>query len=172
MKILALDLALTTGFAFGYDLASAHCGIWRLPGYSDNNINRTLGSIYSAVNTICRANKIEAVVIEAALRGVKRTNKRGITTPTSAHGDRCLTMLNGAARAGAANAGVKIFYFPAPASWRKSVLGNGFPEKPKDAAIAYCRMSGRDIAEHDAAEAFCMLQFGLGKQNLLDRIKP
>lgn len=172
MKLLALDLALNTGWAFGDSLASAHVGVWRLPGYAEDKIDRTMGSIYSAVNTVCRGNKIEGVIIEAAMRGIQRQNKRGITTATSAHGDRCLTMLQGAARAGAANAGVRLFRFPAPNTWRAAVLGNGYPKNPKDLAVEYCRLSGRNIPEHDAAEAFCMLQFGLGEQNLLDKIKP
>lgn len=169
--MLSLDLALETGWAFGDDIASAHVGTWKLPGYGDTVIDRTLGSIYSAVNTICRGNQIEGVIIEAALRGIQKKNSRGITTPTSAHGDRVLTMVNGAARAGAANAGVKIFLFPGPSTWRKAVLGHGFPDKPKEAAVTHCHRIGRKIANHNSAEALCMLQFGLGEQNLLDRIK-
>lgn len=171
MNILALDLSLESGWAFGDSIASAHVGTWKLPGFSDDKIDRTLGSIYSAVNTICRGNKIEGVVIEAALRGIHKKNKRGITTPTSAHGDRCLTLLNGAARAGAANAGVALFRFPAPNTWRAAVLGNGFPKDPKAAAVNYATMVGRNTPNHNAAEALCMLQWGLGEQNLLSRIK-
>ena len=171
MKILALDLALETGWAFGENIASAHCGIWALPGYSDDKIERTLGSIYSAVNTICRGNKIEGVVIEAALRTINKKNSRGITTPTSAHGDRCLTMLNGAARAGAANAGVTKFWHPAPSTWRKVVLGNGFPEKPKEEAVKFCARIGRAVENHNTAEALCMLDWKTRESNLLDRVK-
>ena len=172
MKLLALDIAADTGFAFGDDFKTAHCNVWKVGSYADDRIDATLGSIYSAVNTICRGNKIEGVVIEAALRGIKRQNKRGITTPTSSHGDRCLTMLHGAARAGAANAGVKTFWFPAPNTWRAAVLGNGFPKNPKAEALLYCERMGRSLTDHNAAEALCMLQFRLGAQNLLDRIKP
>src|SRR5579872_6141685 len=128
MRLLALDLALLTGWAFGEDLASAHVGTWTLPGYADPVIDRSLGSIYSAVNTICRANKIGRVIIESALIGIKKKNARGITTPTSRHGDRCLTMLNGCARAGAANAGVTQIDVIAPNTWRAAVLGNGYPK--------------------------------------------
>lgn len=171
MKILALDLALETGWAFGDKIADAHAGTWQLPGYADDRIERTMGSIYSAVNTICRGNQIEGVIIEAALRGVKRTNQRGITTPTSSHGDRCLTMLNGAARAGAANAGVTQFWNPAPNTWRKVVLGNGFPKNPKDEAVKFMARIGRVVANHNTAEALCMLDWKLRESNLLSRIK-
>jgi Holliday junction resolvasome RuvABC endonuclease subunit len=171
LRILALDLAVTTGWAFGDNLASAHVGTWRLPGYADERIQQTLGSIYSAVNTICRGNMIEAVIIEAALRTIKKKNSRDVWTPTSAHGDRCLTMLNGAARAGAANAGVKQFEFPAPNTWRAAVYGEGYPKNPKAHALEYCRRNGRDIKEHDAAEALAILQYGIGKVGLLGRIK-
>lgn len=171
MKILALDLALATGFAFGEKLETAHCGVWKLPGYSDDRINRTLASIYSAVHATCKANGVDTVIIEAALRTIKKKNKRDVWTKTSSHGDRCLTMLQGAARAGAANAGVKNFEFPAPNTWRASVLSNGYPKNPKSEAIEYVRRNGRNIAEHDAAEALCMLQYGVGKFGLLGRIK-
>lgn len=170
--LLALDLALNTGWAFGDDLASAHAGAWKLPGFADHLIERSLGSIYSAVNSLCRANNIEGVIIEAALRNISKRNSRGVWTPTSAHGDRCLTLINGAARAGAANAGVKTVDFPGPSTWRAAVLGHGFPAKPKDEALKYCHRIGRTVADHNTAEALCMLQYGLGKRNLLDRIKP
>ncbi len=171
MRLLALDLALNTGWAWGENLARAYAGVWRLPGYSERDLPRTLGGIYSAVLTVCRSNEIEAVQIEAALRGVKRTNKRGITTPTSAWGDRCLTMLNGAAQAAVANSGAKLLKPVGPSTWRKSVLGEAFPANPKEAAVRYCALQGREIPDHDAAEAFCILQHALGNQNLLDRIK-
>lgn len=171
MRILALDLALETGWAFGEDFASAQVGVWRHPGYGDSVIDRTLGSVYSAVHTCCRANNIEGVVIEAAMRGLKRKNKRGITTKTSAHGDRVLTMLNGAARAGAANAGVKLFRFPAPNTWRAAVYGDGFPKNPKAKAVDHCGLLGRSVPNHNSAEALCMLQWGLSGQDLLARIK-
>lgn len=172
MKWLSLDLAEDTGWAHGDNFASAHAGLWKLPGYGDRVINETLGRLYSAVNTVCRANKIEGLIVEAALRTIKKKNARGVWTPTSAHGDRCLTMLNGVAHAAAANAGVKVFKDPAPATWRAAVLGIGFPKDPKKEALQYCSRTGRTVADHNVAEALCMLQFGLGESNLLDRIKP
>lgn len=171
MRLLALDLALKTGWAWGDNLSQAHAGTWTLPGYSDDKIDRTLGGIYSAVFHVVRANQIEGALIEAALRTIKKQNNRGIWTPTSAHGDRCLTMLNGAARAAVSNAGAKILECPAPNTWRASVLGIAYPKEPKAAAIEYCRRNGLGITDHDAAEAACILQHGLGKQTLLDRIK-
>lgn len=172
MKILGIDLASRSGWCFGTDIATAYYGLWDVPGLDDANINRSCGSIYSAVNTTCRANGIEGVVIEAALMGITRKNKRGIATPTSRHGDRVLGMIAGAARAGASNAGVKHMWFPGAPTWRKEVLGNGYPDKPKDAAIAFCAMMGKRITDHNVAEALCLMSYGHGKQNLLDRIKP
>lgn len=172
MNGLALDLAGVTGWAVGDNLATARIGIWKLPGYSDDCIDRTLASIYSAVNGTCRENDVGYLILEAALRGVQRTNKRGITTPSSSHGDRCLTMLNGAARAGASNAGVKIIKVIGPSTWRARIFGNGYPTDPKGTAVAYMKRNGRDIADHNACEAGCMLQFGIDEFGLLGRIKP
>jgi hypothetical protein len=172
LRLAAFDLAENTGWAAGDNFVTAQAGLWRLPGYGDDKIDRTLASLYSAVNATCRAHKIEGVLIEAALRTIKKKNSRGIWTPTSAHGDRCLTMLQGAARAGAANAGAKIMDCPAPNTWRAAVLGHGFPKDPKAEALQYCRRLGHPVDDHNTAEALCILQFGLGKQNLLDRIKP
>lgn len=169
---LALDLSANTGWALGDDVSRARAGVWRLGGYVDDRIDRTMAGLYSAVNSTCRENSIDTVIIETALRGLKRTNKRGITTPTSAHGDRCLTMLNGVARAAAMNGGARRIVHLAPNTWRASVLGNGYPKDPKGEAILYCSRVGNPQPDHNAAEALCMLQHILAEAGLLARIKP
>lgn len=120
-----------------------------------------MGSIYSAVLAVAKANGIGGVAIEAPLSLGGR----------SAHTGRVLTMLSGAAQAAASNAGIGWMRLPGPSTWRAKVLGNGFPENPKRVALDYCKMMGRDIGEHDAAEAMCILQWALSQFTLLDRIK-
>ncbi len=172
MKILGLDLSFTkTGWAFGDDISKAHRGFWTTPGADDKNLNVSLAQIYSAVCGSVRANGIEGVVIEASMMGITRANKRGIVTPTSKHGDRVLGFLGGAARAAAVNGGAKYIATPGPSTWRAAVLGIGYPENPKAAAVSYCQMMGINVTDPDTAEALCLMQFGKGKFLHLERAK-
>lgn len=163
MIVMGLDLALSTGWAFGERGSQPHAGTFNLPGFSDRDLPRSMASIYSSVNALCKANGVKFVFIEAALRNIKRKNKRGILLPVSAHGTRCLTMLNGAAMAGAANSGAKVYPPVAPETWRKEVLGNGRPENPKAAALRYCALMKIPVPNDDAAEAVCIMQYGIGQ---------
>ena len=98
---------------------------------------------------------------------VTRKNKRGISTPASSHGTRVLTMLSGAAQAGAYSGGARRFWMPQPHEWRKSVYGAGFPEDPKQRARDYCRQVYQLVIESgDAAEAAAMLSYGFGQARL------
>lgn len=167
MKLLAIDPAKSTGWAFGESTGRPFSGIWKLPGFSDLDRPRAMALIYSSVRSHVSANGIEGVVIEAPVVGIQRENKRGIKLPTSRHGELSLTMLSGAAQAGAINGGAKHIWMPFPNEWRKAVLGNGYPENPKAAALNYCRLTGCPVTEHDAAEAICLLQYGHGQVKLL-----
>lgn len=168
MKILGLDLALSTGWAQGERGAQTHYGVFKLPGFSDHLLPRSCASLYSAVQTMVRANNIEGVVIEAPLQAIFRKNKRGIETNSSSHGIRALTMISGAAQAGAINGGAKHIWMPEPRAWRKAVLGNGSPEKPKEAAFQYCKTVLKLNPQDDnAAEAICLVSYGLGQEKLI-----
>lgn len=168
MRILGLDLAENTGWSFGEKACQPHYGVFKLPGFSEHNLPRSCASLYSAVHSMVRANNIEGVVIEAPLQAVYRKNKRGVTTKTSAHGTRVLTMISGAAQAGAINGGAKKLWMPEPTTWRKAVLGNGYPDKPKEAAFQYCKMVLRlTIADDNAAEACCLAEYGHGQAKLI-----
>lgn len=168
MNILGLDLARKTGFAHSDNHAKPTWGSFELPGFDDLSLQKTMGSIYAAVISLVRENEIEGVVLEAPLTGVYRKNSRGISTPTSTHGTRVLTMLSGAAQAGAYNGGAKTFWIPEPHHWRKQVLGIGFPENPKASARRYCQMVFQiDVHDDDAAEAVCLLSFGHAQAKLI-----
>lgn len=169
MKILGLDPSGNCGFAFGERGGQTLYGVFKLPGFSDHLLPRSCASLYSAVQSMVRANNIEGVVIEAPLQAIFRKNKRGIETNSSSHGIRALTMISGAAQAGAINGGAKHLWMPEPRSWRKAVLGNGSPEKPKEAAFQYCRMVlGLYPDDDNSAEAICLVQFGHGQATLID----
>lgn len=163
-----IDPATRVGWSFG-DMAKAPLfGTWDLAGFSDTLRPKTLGSIYSATMAMVRANGIEAVAIEAPQMNVRHTNKRGITTPASSHGTVSLAMLSGAAQAGAYNGGAKHIWLVQPSQWRKSVLGNGYPTDPKQAAIDYCwTVFKLRVADHNAAEAVCLAVWAHGQAKLL-----
>lgn len=168
MKIMGLDISTNCGVAHGDSGGRPHCSTLKLPGLDDANLARSCGGLYSSVLALIRANGIQGVVIEAPLIGLTRKNKRGITTPTSAHGDRTLTMLSGAAQAAVSNAGAKILGMPAPTTWRKAVFGNGYPSDPKAAAIEYCRLVWKiTLTDHNSAEALCLMSWGMAQAKLL-----
>ena len=168
MICMGLDLSEEVGWAFGDKAERPHFGTFTLPGFSDAKRARTMASVYSAVMAMVRANNVEGVAIEAPGIGIRRKNKRGITTPTSAHGTQVLTMLSGAAQAGAINGGAKFLWMPQSNEWRKAVLGNGYPEHPKSAAVEYCNLFLKcAVTNHNAAEGLCLMVFAHGQARLL-----
>lgn len=168
MRCAGLDPALSAGWAFGDSAERPNCGVWKLPGFSDVLRPRSLAGIYSSTMAMVRANGIEAIAIEAPQMNISRKNARGITTPTSSHGTRSLTMLSGAAQAGAHNGGAKYIWLVDPSVWRKAVLGNGYPSAPKAAAISYCwQVFKMRVTEEDAAEAVCLMAYAHGQSKLI-----
>ena len=157
IKILALDLAKKTGWAMNGKGPAPFVGTWDLPGFSDRDTPRSLASIYSAVREMVTANAIEIVAIEAPL----------ILPGRSAHTERSLVMLCGAAIAGAINGGAKHIETVAPNSWRKVVLGNGRPDDPKGASLRYCASRGWKIEDHNASDAACVLVWAQSKRDVL-----
>jgi hypothetical protein len=168
MKILGLDLSLNTGWSFGDRGCQPQYGLFTLPGFSEHLLPRSCASLYSAVQSMVRANNIEGVVIEAPLQAIYKKNSRGIVTNSSSHGIRALTMISGAAQAAVINGGAKHLWMPEPATWRKSVLGSGYPDKPKEAAFQYCKMVlGLNIGDDNSAEAACLVEYGHGQSKLI-----
>lgn len=167
MNILAIDPGLVMGFAYG-PATGPVCGVLKLPGFDDENRARSFAGAHAAVQSMIRVHDIKGVVIEAPLMEVWRKNKRGIETPTSNHGVRMHHMLSGVLQAAVINGGAVLLGMPEPKTWRKAVLGNGYPADAKAAAIQYCRIALNLILEsHDAAEAACLWAWGVGQAKLL-----
>ena len=167
MRIIGLDLALATGYAWGDRGVRPIYGNFNLHGFDEANRARICAALYAAVQSIVRENGIEGAVIEFPI-APKRKNSRGVLLPAGAHGVRMLTMISGAAQAGAYSGGCRHFWMPEPATWRKAVLGNGFPEKPKDEAFKYCKMVLRlNVQDHTAAEACCLVEYGHAQARLI-----
>ena len=150
MILLALDPAIATGWAWGGKSTPPQFGCWRLPGFDDAHLARSFASIYTSVRRVVVANKVEGFIIEAPLHLAQK----------SSHTERCLTMLSGAAQAGAINGGARFVSIVAPQSWRKVVLGHGFPENPKEKAIRFCTRQGWYVDNDNAADALCLLRWG------------
>lgn len=168
MTVLGLDVAMKTGWALGTKTERPLSGVWKLPGMKDDTERaHTLFSLFSSVKCMVQAHGITGVAIEAPLLGMKRKNRRGVSTPVSAHGTMVLTQLNAVACAGAIAGGAKWIRTVYPNEWRRAVLGNGYPKNPKDAALRYCELMKWGVTEHDAAEACCIFQWGLGQEKLL-----
>jgi hypothetical protein len=168
MMILGIDPAATLGWGLGERAGPFRSGAFQLPAFSDIDRPRAFAMVYCAIKSLVQENKVEGVVVEAPLQKVSRKNKRGVTTPTSAHGVSVLTMLSGAVQAGAYSGGARHFWYPEPSQWRKAVLGAAFPENPKASAIRYCELVLRaTTADHNAAEGLCLMQFGHGQAKLL-----
>jgi hypothetical protein len=152
MMALGLDLSVETGFCFGTKASTPHYAVWSLPGFDDRNIFRSMGSIMTSVKAVVAENKVWRVAIEAPLALGGR----------SAHTQRVLTMLAGAAAAGAVEGGAGWIRMPAPNTWRKAVLGCGFPKNTqgksiaKQAALDYCRLNGWQPEDDNAADALCI----------------
>lgn len=149
-----LDIARSCGYAAGPDSAPApdQVGVWRLPAFDDETFPRACGGLYAAVNQLVKVRGITYMAIEAALMIDRK----------SAHTERCLMKLNGAAIAGAANAGATVGIV-APDTWRKAFLGHGYPPDPKDACIKMWKSLGVIIDQHDAAEAGGVWFWGVGQ---------
>jgi hypothetical protein len=168
MKCAGFDLARHSGYALGERTGAPVYGAFELPGFDEGNLARSLGSLYTNVRGLIAANGVEGVAIEAPQTNIRRTNARGITTPTSKHGTTILTMLSGVARAAAFNAGAKHIWLVDPSVWRKAVYGNGYPDNPKAAAISYCRQVYKvHLTDDNIAEGLALLSYAHGQARLL-----
>ncbi len=129
---------------------------------------KALGSLYGGILALVRENNIEVGAIENPMPNIRRQNSRGIITDSSHRSRDVLLMMFGVALAAMRNGGCKTIYRIDPATWRKAVLGNGYPQDPKRAAVDYCRLVFKcDVPNHNAAEAVCIWQWALGQAKLL-----
>lgn len=166
---MGLDVSSNCGWAHGDLVGSPSYGVFTLSelGAGDKDA-RALGGLYSGVLTLTRENAIEIAAIEEPVPNIERTNKRGITTLSSNRSRDSLLMMFGVALAAVRNGGCKKIYIVRPASWRKQVLGNGYPQNPKQAMIDYCRLVFKvDLRDDNIADAIGVWQFALGQAKLL-----
>lgn len=168
-RCLGLDVATKCGFAYG-DLTGRPCyGVFKLPELGAGESDAiALASLYMGIITLVRENQIEVCAIEAPTPNIKRKNKRGIETFSSFRTRDSLLMMFGVAMAAVRGGGCKKIFVIAPSTWRKAVLGNGFPEKPKQAAIDYARLVFRvDLKDDNMADAIGLWVWATGQSKLL-----
>lgn len=153
--LLALDLSsVATGFAFGDESCGApKTGVWRLPGAADDVFDRTLSVLGESIVSLCRVIKAKWVAIEAPIIAYGSEKNR------SAHTAATMLLLTGVARGAAYTATKRNASLVASSTVRKHFVGQGFPDNPKQAVLARCRLLGWQVEQHDAADAAALFAY-------------
>lgn len=149
------DISLSCGVAWGgVSDAAPRTALHKLPA-GEENFDRALVTMREAVSMLVRFEKLEYVLVEAAMRVVDREH--------SAYSAFLLISLSAVAREAATRAGAHVEPVPV-GKWRRAVLGNGnMPgREAKKAAMAFCDRLGWKYADHNVAEATCGWVFGMG----------
>lgn len=154
--LLALDISLTTGAAWGRaGDARPRTAVIPLPKGLDN-FDRALVGLREWVAMTCRFEKVEMVLVEAALRVVD-----------SEHSDYSaflLTSLSAVAREAAKRAGADVKAVSCD-EWRKHFLGTArvSTAEGKAGAQKRCDQLGYTYQDHNAAESCGVWDFGIAK---------
>lgn len=151
--LLALDISLTTGAAWGgADAPRPRTAVIELPQGLDN-FDRALVGLREWVAMTCRFEKIELVLVEAALRVVDREH--------SDYSAFLLTSLSAVAREAAKRAGANVVPVDC-ATWRKHFLGTAHVSTAagKAGAMKRCTQLGYTFQDHNAAEAAGIWDYG------------
>lgn len=144
--ILALDVSLSTGSAFGSDKARAPLAwLYELP-HGRAKFDDALRMLRSNVRELCRVHGVTELVVEACMMKVDRWH--------SAESLFILASLGAVAREAARSHGARVHAVPAKA-WRATFLGNGnlSTEDAKAGALKRCAQLGWPCTDHNCAEA-------------------
>lgn len=163
MRVLALDIATTTGWAVdrsGDGGPSPLTGTKRLAAGSADGARLGRAGLEFAkwLDGMIRLHAVETVAIEAPAMG-----GRGIVM--SAVTARMLIGLAFTAEVVAASADVPVWE-AAVSTARKNLLGTGRPADGKKAVVERCRLLGWQVKDHNAADAACLWALAKGR---LDR---
>lgn len=154
--LLALDISLTTGGAWGgADAPRPRTAVIKLPE-GPANFDRALVGLREWVAMTCRFEKVEYCLVEAALRVVDSGH--------SEYSAFLLTSLSAVAREAAHRAGAHVEPVNCDV-WRKHFLGTArvSTEEGKRGAMKRCDQLGYTYQDHNAAEAAGVWDFGVAK---------
>jgi len=154
--LLALDISLTTGVAWGgAEGGVPRSCVWALP-VREENLDRALSSLREAVMGLCKFEKVEIVCIEAA--------GRYIDSQSSAYAAFLLISLSAVAREAAYRHGARVVPVSV-GTWRKHWLGSGnLPgHEAKRRAVQRCEQLGWPAKDHNAAEACGIWAWGMAQ---------
>lgn len=154
--LLALDISLTTGAAWGGASAlRPRTAVVKLPEGAQN-YERALMSLREWVQMTCRFEKVEFCLIEAALRVVDREH--------SEYANFLTISLQAVAREAAARSGAHVEVVACD-KWRKHFLGTArvSTEEGKRGAMKRCDQLGYAYQDHNAAEACGVWDYGCAK---------
>lgn len=147
--LLALDISLTTGWAFGGPTDPAPTGgVWRFQE-GKHNFPRALVSMRQSVLRVLCNPGITHMVVEAPMLKIDRWH--------SAYSLYMLVSLGAVAREVAQERGVPLTD-PASNVWRKAVHGHGnlSTDDAKRAAETRCKQLGWSFVDDNEAEAKCI----------------
>lgn len=148
MSVLALDLnTVRCGYAFGGEADGApRTGSWPFFGIqSEDDLRRTLGALAQSITELCRLIRPTYAYYEAPIQNPAWGS-------TNANAMRGTYSVVAVAMAMCSNAGA----ITKPAhinSWRKTFLGHAYPDDPKAATMARCKLLGWPIKNDDEADA-------------------
>lgn len=154
--LLALDISLTTGAAWGNAQADRpRTAVVKLPE-GLQNFDRALVGLREWVAMTCRFEKVEFLLVEAALRVVDRNH--------SDYSAFLLTSLSAVAREAGARSGAHVEPVECD-KWRKHFLGTArvSTAEGKAGAIKRCEQLGYTYQDHNAAEACGVWDYGRAK---------
>lgn len=154
--LLALDISLTTGAAWGGEHdPRPRTAVVDLPK-GQVNFDRALVGLREYVAMSCRFNKIEFCLVEAALRVVDSEH--------SEYSAFLLTSLSAVAREAAHRSGAHVEPVTCDV-WRKHFLGTArvSTAEGKAGAMKRCDQLGYTYQDHNAAEACGVWDYGRAK---------
>lgn len=147
--ILALDLnSKQCGIACGGERDGApRCMSWTLFGTAtEDDLARSLATLYTSISSLCKLLHPQFVYYEAPF------NPQDAKGHTNAQSIRSGLSLAAIAMAAGQNAGA-ITKPGHTQSWRKTFVGHGRPENPKQVTMDRCKLLGWSIKNEDEADA-------------------
>lgn len=150
--LLALDLSLTTGAAWGIPGRPPRSAVWKFPSGKEN-LDRAMVSLREMTMALCKFEKVEIVCIEASMKVIDSEH--------SEYSAFCLTSLQAVAREASKRHGAAVHLVDCQ-KWRRHFIGSGnlAGHIAKQRAMERCKLLGYPFQDHNAAEAAGVWDYG------------